>query len=556
MGRALAPVSDAIPLERYGKEAHNPFEALGFRMRVDRRGGKVFHQVSMQDSAGQVLAQHEQEVQFVIGSGTRTYSYLTNNAGYLSESPITWFSQAKIWALSPGFSNNYLAGRPVREPCLFCHCNHAEHAPGTENGYRVPIFTGYAIGCERCHGPGELHVAFRKEGGDATRGTDDSIVDPGYLEPVLRESVCEQCHLEGSNRIQRRGTQPFDYRPGLPLHRHLSVFLPSPEFGRLPEFVGQVEQMHASRCYQASNGKLGCISCHDPHAVPTPAERVGIFRARCLKCHKEDSCHIPLATRRQTEPEDSCIRCHMPRREAEDLPHAIVTDHRIPRNREAAEPLLAREAREDGMPLLYFHRDLVDERDPDVSRDLGVALMELAWASPELRRHACSRAVPLLEQAVRRWPDDAWAWEAKGKALWLMEGRQREALADVEKALSQLPGEERILEAAAAMATSLGNEEAARAYWERAIAVNPTRALFHVSLAQVLARRREWSRVRSECQTALRFDPFNADARHLQVTCLLQAGNKEQARAEFKILLALQPSRADELRRWFAERMR
>jgi hypothetical protein len=551
MGRSLAPLADTARLEQDGPEAHNPFQALGFRFQVIRRDGRRFHQVSLHDSQGRVLVRQEQEVQFVIGSGTRTYSYLIDHQGYLLESPITWFSHARIWDLSPGFDQSYLAGRPVRQACLFCHCNQTEHVAGTDNGYRPPIFKGYAIGCERCHGPGELHVKRQQEGG--AKGDDDTIVNPSRLEPVLREAVRQQCHLEGSDRVLRRGKQPFDFRPGLPLHQFLSVFLSSTELGVQPQFVGQVEQMYASRCYQASAGKLGCISCHDPHAVPAAAERVSFFRSRCLRCHHEESCGLPPATRRQTDKEDSCIRCHMARRGTHDIPHTITTDHRIPRHPQQAEALPAQGLSLGGMPLLHFHRDLVARDDPAVARDLGIALMDLAMASPAMAERAIALGVPLLEEAVRRWPDDARAWEAKGRLLWLA-GRHREAFADMEQALSQGPPAEDILEAAATMAAALGKDETALAYCRRAVEINPWEALNHINLAEVWARRREWSKVRSECAAALGINPFHVDARLLQVRYWLQAGDQEQARVEMNTVLALRPNRADELRRWFAER--
>jgi Flp pilus assembly protein TadD len=552
MGRDLAPLRDAARLERLDVKAHNPFTALGFQFHVERRDGRMVHQVAAQDAAGRTVARREQEVQYVIGSGTRTYSYLIERDGYLWESPITWFPQAQLWDLSPGFGRPYLDGRPVSERCLFCHCNHADHVPGTENRYRPPIFSGYAIGCERCHGPGELHVASRAAGQEVG-DFDDTIVNPARLQPALRESVCQQCHLEGSNRIWRRGREPFDYRPGLPLHEFLSVFVPAPEFGQTPQFVGQVEQMVASRCYQASNGQLGCISCHDPHAVPR--NRMTHFRDCCLKCHQETSCALTPATRRQSQSQDSCIACHMPRHGTGDIPHTAVTDHHIPRNPKVRAPAAAGEFRLGGMPLVPFHRGLVDEQDPEVGRDLGIALMELAWSSPPMGQQASALAVPLLDEAVRRWPDDAPAWEARGKVRW-QQGRQREGLADLETALELAPREESILEAAATMATALRDEDRARAYWERLIAINPWKAMYHLNLAQLRARRQEWPQVRAECQAVLRGDPFNAEARLLLVRCLLQAGDKEQARTELDTAAALQPARAAEWRRWFAEQTR
>jgi hypothetical protein len=54
----------------------------------------------------------------------------------------------------------------------------------------------------------------------------------------------------------------------------------------------------------------------------------------------------------------------------------------------------------------------------------------------------------------------------------------------------------------------------------------------------------------------VRIDPTNADARVVLVACLIGSGDREQARAEFETLMALRPPNADELRRWFAGRMR
>ena len=82
---------------------------------------------------------------------------------------------------------------------------------------------------------------------------DDTIVNPRRLEPALREAVCQQCHLQGRLRIQRRGREPFDFRPGLPLHLFWSVFVQPPEATRDRKAVTHVEQMMASR----TSGRTG-----------------------------------------------------------------------------------------------------------------------------------------------------------------------------------------------------------------------------------------------------------------------------------------------------------
>src|SRR6266851_1714607 len=287
MGQSLAPLGEAIALERFDPAHHNPFDAFGFQFRVERRDGKQFHKEIRQDPNSQAKTEFASEIQYAIGSGARARTYLIDHEGYLFESAITWYSQKAIWDLSPGFASNPHSDRPITAECLFCHSNHADPVDGAINRYRTPIFQGYAIGCERCHGPGELHAAGR-ERGDASAGPDDTIVNPARMSRLLQDAVCEQCHLQGEMRVLHPGRQVFDFRPGLPWQLFWSVFVKGGDSSDTRPAVGQVEQMHASRCY--SGAKLGCTSCHDPHAVPEPENRVDYYRRRCLACHTESSC--------------------------------------------------------------------------------------------------------------------------------------------------------------------------------------------------------------------------------------------------------------------------
>src|SRR5262249_34349486 len=42
MGRSFAPMSEAVPVERYGPAGLHPFEKSGFKFQVERRGTRVF----------------------------------------------------------------------------------------------------------------------------------------------------------------------------------------------------------------------------------------------------------------------------------------------------------------------------------------------------------------------------------------------------------------------------------------------------------------------------------------------------------------------------------
>ncbi|HVK11829.1 MAG TPA: tetratricopeptide repeat protein [Gemmataceae bacterium] len=553
MGRDLRPTADPDGPERYDASAQNPFEKLGFTFAVERRDGRVTHHVSWPGPVGQPSMDHTSRVAFAIGSGARGRSYVVNLDGHLFQSPVSWFSESGRWGLSPGFGRAHLGGLPVEPGCLFCHSNGANPVEGTVNRYHRPAETA-AVGCERCHGPGELHVA-RHLAAEPVGAFDDTIVNPAKLEPALREAVCQQCHFTSTYRVVRRGHGTFDFRPGLPLQEFWTLFTRPAHLAQNRRFDNRVEQMTASRCFTASGGKLGCTTCHDPHATPAQEQAPAFYRGRCLTCHQEASCAVPPAERRRQNPADSCSACHMPRQGGLKAVHVSDTDHRIPRRPGPPVPRAATVVRPGEALLLPFLRGLPGPDEAEVGRDLGLALAKVAADTPPLRGHAAREAVPLLREAVRRWPDDVAAWQAKAAILRLV-GRPELALADLGDALATTPDRESVLADAAAAAAEVGDYEAARDYARRAVAVNPQSAAHRARLAGALAAGRAWAAAVDECRAALRIDPTCTDARVVLVSCLLATGDKTAAQVEFDVLLAARPPNPEELRKWFAERAR
>lgn len=556
MGRSLSPIATAVALERYDAGAHNPFDAAGFRYGVERRGDRVLHQEIARDSSGKTVFEREAEVHFVLGSGERGRSYLINRDGYLFASPISWYPQKRIWDLSPGYAqNNPHFGRPIGPDCLFCHANRVEHIPDTANRYRLPLFREAAIGCERCHGPGELHVR-RQQSNEEITGVDDTIVNPRDLEHGLREAVCQQCHLQGEQRVLRRGRSYFDYRPGLPLRLFFADFIRPAEQKGDTKFVGTVEQMYASRCFRESRGagKMGCISCHDPHQRPPDEKKIAYYRTRCLNCHAEESCSLPPAVRREKN-EDSCIACHMPRT-GSDVNHTSITDHRIPRRPELAarEPVASKWPQAGQVPLILFPGDGAEATDPESARDLGVALLDSAERQPNpTARQLSDLALPMLRAAVTRDARDSPAWEALGSALWLR-GQLGEALAAYENALQQAPKRETSLFLAATVALRTKRYHVARRHAERAVQVNPWRWQYHQTLAAIHAQTRDWREAIRECQETLQLHPASLGTRRVLVTAYLRTGDQAKARTEFGVVLSLSPlGQHEALRRWFEE---
>ena len=183
-----------------------------------------------------------------------------------------------------------------------------------------------AITCERCHGSGEAH---------ARHPSAKNIVNPAKLAGPVRDSVCEQCHLEGATRVLNPGKQWSDFHPGQPTEQTFGTYLLAGANTRDVIAVSHVEQLSQSQCARQSEGKLWCGSCHDPHGAKV-ADRPREIRTVCLSCHAT----LSQASHGTAAPAE-CTSCHMPRSSTTDIAHAAITDHRIlrhPSNGPTGEP--------------------------------------------------------------------------------------------------------------------------------------------------------------------------------------------------------------------------
>jgi hypothetical protein len=268
-----------------------------------------------------------ERVDYVIGSGHHTNSHLMNEGGYVYQVPITFYTQEKRWDLAPGFENggNTRFGRIIATECMTCHNHLPEQVVGSQNKYKkVPL----GIECERCHGPGAIHVREKMLGKlvDTARYTDYSIVNPRKLTPELEMDVCQRCHLQGV-AVLNEGKSFYDFRPGMPLNSVMNVFLP--RYTNSSErfiMASQADRLRLSACYRV--GKATCTTCHNPHkSVRTTAGDV--FNAQCRTCHTapKNTCTETETVRMKQN--NNCTGCHMPKVGSIDIPHVRVTDHNI-----------------------------------------------------------------------------------------------------------------------------------------------------------------------------------------------------------------------------------
>jgi Tetratricopeptide repeat len=338
MGRSLVSGDDEIlngvlplPARVYDKDSNEYYEVLS-------KDGHLYQSQYALDGSGQDLFRQTWRLEYVVGAGENGYGFLIRRGGHLFEAPLSYYSKTHTWSFSPGYEfYNYGFTRPILLRCISCHSGRPRPLTGQIGLYKDPPFDELAVGCENCHGPGELHVRERQEdrmmaiapSGDA----DTSIVNPTRLSGWLADNICMSCHQGQDAAVLRPGSRELDFRPGMELDKVLSIFkiAQDPKVSPSSMLLEHYSGMTLSKCYRASAGGLHCTSCHDPHVQLSGTAATEFYQARCMQCHTRQSCRAGPAKRQATTPPDNCLACHMPQRTVTAIAHAALTDHTIPR---------------------------------------------------------------------------------------------------------------------------------------------------------------------------------------------------------------------------------
>ena len=514
-----------------------------------RRDGRSYQRRWQIGFRGKETNVDEQEIDFVIGSGSHVRTYLHQTpSGVLKELPLAWYSEkGGYWAMNPGYDtpDQPNGRRKINYECMFCHNSYPEIPAGHEQLQAEPRFAGAmpgGIDCQRCHGPGVRHVEIARTAGASAQSIRAAIVNPSRLSPERRQEVCFQCHLETTSfqfthSIVKYDRGPFSYGPGEALADFMVYFdhvpgtpSPAPNDDRF-EIVNSVYRLRMSQCYLRSSGALQCTTCHDPHGASAPK-----YNQVCRECHTSAFTR-EIETGRHTGSAD-CVSCHMPKRRTQDVVHAVMTDHYIQRRKPAGD--LVADIPERTGPATFYHGEELPyypqpfPATPQSELYLGVAQVR-ANNNPE-------RGVLRLADSIDRYhPEQAEFFVELGDALRhnARPGdavpRYLEALRLKPNSLAGLLGLGQALDATGGLARALDT-------FMLAIKAFPDDASSWLHLAQTYIRLEQETDALAALRQSLRLDPGVPET-HYALGLLLSkpGGDAPQAEAEWREAIRLQP---------------
>jgi hypothetical protein len=512
MGRSMSDITPAL-LQKLHLPGSFVDQKLNRRYDVYAQSGKVYESEYETDGEGKEVFRDTHQLQWMIGSGTNAFGGIVQRRDYLFEAPLTFYTKPQIWGSSPGYEfADYAFSRPILAGCLVCHSGRPNPVPDTNGRYQSVPFSELAIGCEKCHGPGSAHIKTMSSG-TTSNEKNLSIVNPARLTPELANNICMVCHEIGDERILQPGKSYQDIRPGVPLDNTLSILMVPPDRKSPPpsDHLQHYYSMTLSKCYRASNGRLRCITCHDPHIQPSSQEAPTFYNTRCLTCHTRQSCKLPLATRQHTDPPDNCIGCHMQKRDVTFIAHVSLTNHRIVARPDEPLPDIMFQQTTKALPDLIHLNAVPGKEDvPPPLFTLFQAYGELTTYKPEY----VDAYLKVLDQLSQMEPDDGLVQAALGSRD-IKEGRFSEAVDHFQHSLEIGPPQATVYGDLSAALEKLGRSDEALSAQQKAIEQDPYNPIVQKQLALLFIQRKQYVDAQATIEHYLETFPQDSFMRHM-----------------------------------------
>ena len=318
MGRSVSKTAGPTGAESIDAPTGAAFDSTGYHYTVERRGDRLVHREQRLDG-GEVVASVEVAVAYALGSGERGYSFLVERDGFVAQSPVAWYAQHRRYDVAPGYQDrNFHFERVILRECLSCHADGATPAGGAFNHYATPMELK-PIGCERCHGPGALHVRRPGVVAESFDPNDRQPPPPTYGDP--QSPSAESVPPPGGRPRPPGRPQGGGLPPGAPRSTSSSpVFIEAGPAGRSPgRRPGRADaRQPLLHIRQRRRPRLHVLPTTRTAARKGRPSRLSTTAASCLAAatrpgRAEDPGARRACTPRQAEHDSGCVDCHMPR---------------------------------------------------------------------------------------------------------------------------------------------------------------------------------------------------------------------------------------------------
>lgn len=506
----------------------------GFYYAVVDSGGQRYQVEFVMGPGGRRLNELRKRIDYVMGSGYVAVTYFTEENGRLFQLPLTWY-RTHGWDFSPGYEiNNARFDRLMPDRCISCHSSYPQPLPYLEGKY-AELRPG--IGCERCHGPGALHVEERSAGVHRDSSYDKTIVNPARLPLERRLDVCEQCHVHTAVTVLREGKNDFSYVPSQPLRDQAAYF----KAGGI-DIVSHADRLRQSACFVATrttSRPLECATCHNPHQ---PAPENQARNQPCASCHAPGVLEQRLArsaSLKDHAPASDCVSCHMPKTDVKAVLHGAFTDHWIRVATRGSAPEARRYTAGPIEP--YYERDKTGP-ESKVYQGMG----GIVYATQANSSRALSDAVAGLDRALGKDTTRGEAHFLLGVAYNQL-GKTNEAIRALEQSVRIDSNRPDRLRALAQAYERAGRTPAVGHLYRRALALQPALAWIRADYADFLQAQGQRDEAEKAYRSALIEQPNLAVAWFNLGTLLMEQDRRREASDAFSEAVHLNPLLAQAL---------
>jgi tetratricopeptide (TPR) repeat protein len=309
-GRMLQPASPASVLGDFSRGRISLRNAT-YRLRA-KDGSYYITESSL------AAKEREYRVQYTLGS-RRIQHYLTTlEDGRIIVLPPSWDVLRKQWFHNMDIvdpeENGGSKVQVWNKSCYSCHVSGERKNFDPERNTYDTNWQDFGTSCQRCHGPGEEHVA-RHQQSPALAKTGDDIVLPARLGFARGTMICAQCHSLRDMIAEdyRAGEDYFDYF--LPILEYGQKMDRDPAYwpdGRPRRFSNDAIGVWQSECFL--KGGVTCTSCHSNVHNPGVDSNASLrSNTPCDSCHSGIGKNVPAHSHHAVNsPGSSCVECHMP----------------------------------------------------------------------------------------------------------------------------------------------------------------------------------------------------------------------------------------------------